>query len=72
VCAYLIWEEESRPDGRHEAHWLQAEMQRKLDCTRDDGVLRRPDAAAPAELLVIEPLRPKSRNNSKRREVVAA
>lgn len=26
-CAYLIWEEEGRPEGREKQHWLQAEAQ---------------------------------------------
>ncbi|HBB40253.1 MAG: hypothetical protein COW73_04835 [Nitrospirae bacterium CG18_big_fil_WC_8_21_14_2_50_70_55] len=25
--AYFIWEEQGRPTGKHEAHWLQAEAQ---------------------------------------------
>jgi len=25
TCAYLIWEQEGRPDGKQEVHWLQAE-----------------------------------------------
>jgi hypothetical protein len=27
LCAYYIWEKEGRPEGRREAHWLQAESQ---------------------------------------------
>jgi hypothetical protein len=27
LCAYHIWEQEGRPDGKHEAHWHQAEAQ---------------------------------------------
>ncbi len=72
ICAYLIWEEEGRPHGRHEVHWLKAEKQLKLDCTRDDGVLRRPDAAAPAAPPVMKLLPPKRDNNPNRREVVAS
>jgi hypothetical protein len=72
ICAYLIWEEEGRPHGWHEAHWLQAERQLKLDCTQDARVQRRPDGAAPAELAAVKPFRPKRRSNSNRREVVAA
>jgi len=71
ICAYLIWEEEGRPHGRHEAHWLQAEKQLKVDCTGDDGVLRRPDAATPAELAVAEQPRSTHRNTSKHLQVVA-
>ena len=71
VRAYLIWEEEGRPHGRHEAHWLQAEKQLKVDCTGDDGVLRRPDAATPAELAVAEQPRSTHRNTSKHLQVVA-
>jgi hypothetical protein len=68
----LIWEKEGRPHGRHEAHWLQAEKQLKADCAQEAGLLRRPDPAVPTEPPMIKPFRPKRRNNSKRREVVAA
>ena len=27
VCAYLIWEDEGRPEGLDKIHWGQAEMQ---------------------------------------------
>ena len=27
VCAYCIWEQEGRPEGRAIKHWLQAEIQ---------------------------------------------
>jgi Protein of unknown function (DUF2934) len=27
VCAYWIWEQEGRPEGRALDHWLQAELQ---------------------------------------------
>jgi hypothetical protein len=70
--AHLIWEKEGRPHGRHEAHWLQAEKQLKLDCAHDAGVRRRPNPAAPAETAAVERPRPTRRNNSNRREVVAA
>jgi len=26
-CAYAIWEQEGRPEGRQVAHWLEAEAQ---------------------------------------------
>ncbi len=72
VCAYLIREKEGQPQERHEAHWLQAEKQLKLDCARKAGLLRRPEPAAPAEPTAVEQPQTKRRNNSKRREVVAA
>ena len=72
VCAYLIWEEEGRPHGRHEIHWLQAESQLKADRTQNAVVLRRPNPAAPVKPSVIKPFRPKRRNNSNCREVMAA
>jgi hypothetical protein len=72
VCACLIREKEGQPQERHEAHWLQAEKQLKLDCTQDTRVQRRPDGAAPAELAAVKPFRLKRRNNSNRWEVVAA
>jgi hypothetical protein len=72
ACAYLIWEKEGRPHGRHTAHFFQAEKQLKADCTQDASQLRRPAPAAPAELVVVEQPRPKRRNISKRLEVVAA
>jgi hypothetical protein len=27
VCAYCIWEQEGRPEGRALDHWVQAELQ---------------------------------------------
>jgi hypothetical protein len=27
ICAFLIWEQEGRPEGRDKAHWEQAEAQ---------------------------------------------
>ena len=27
VCAYLIWEDEGRQEGRDKVHWRQAEIQ---------------------------------------------
>lgn len=27
IAAYLVWEQAGRPDGNHEAHWIQAESQ---------------------------------------------
>ena len=27
VCAYFIWEQEGKPEGRALDHWLQAELQ---------------------------------------------
>ena len=41
--AYLLWEEEGRPEGRHEDHWQLAELE-----TRDDVE----DAAAPDPLVI--------------------
>ena len=67
MCAYLIWEKEGRPQGRHESHWLQAENQLKTDQADGAAVRRRPETAATAE----QP-RPKRGNNSKRLEVVAS
>ena len=29
--AYAIWEEQGRPDGRHEDHWRQAEAEQPAD-----------------------------------------
>jgi hypothetical protein len=72
VCAYLIWEEQGRPHGQHEAHWLQGEKQLKADCAQEASLRSRPDPAAPVEPSVIKPFRPKRRDNSNRREVVAA
>ena len=72
ACAYLIWEKEGRPHGRHEAHWLQAEKQLKADCAQDAGTLGQPNIATPAAPPVVEPRRPARRNHSKRQEAVAA
>ena len=72
VYAYLIWEKEGQPHGRHTAHLFQAERQLKADCTQDASLLRRPATAASSELVVNEEPRPKRRNISKRLEVVAA
>lgn len=27
MCAYLLWEQQGRPEGRTLEHWLQAELQ---------------------------------------------
>jgi len=35
LSAYLIWEQEGRPEGRDLDHWLQAEAQVKHGCTKD-------------------------------------
>ena len=44
-AAYLIWEQEGRPQGRDVTHWLQAERQLKASSVRDGKELRRPVAA---------------------------
>jgi len=35
--AYAIWEEEGRPDGRHEEHWLRAEQEHDADALADEA-----------------------------------
>ena len=44
VCACLTREEEGQPQERHEAHWLQAEKQLKLDCARRGRSVATPGA----------------------------
>jgi hypothetical protein len=62
VCAYLIWEKQGRPHGRHETHWLQAEKQLKADLAQEAGVLTAPP--------VTESPQPKRRKKSNSPEVV--
>jgi hypothetical protein len=35
MCAYYIWEAEGRPEGRAVDHWLQAELQLRVDRALD-------------------------------------
>lgn len=47
--AYALWEEEGRPEGRHEAHWQQAEDDAGEDPSREsdkDAVFDEDNAAA--------------------------
>lgn len=37
LCAYYIWEEEGRPEGRAVEHWLQAELQLRATRTSDNA-----------------------------------
>ena len=69
-CAYLIWEKEGWPDGRQEAHWLQAEKQLTADCAQDAGLLRRLTQAVLAVPTRDLPIQPKRRHNSKRQEAL--
>ena len=47
VCAYCIWEQEGRPEGRALDHWLQAELQLVVaSILRDGGTEERKSAAA--------------------------
>jgi hypothetical protein len=43
VLAHKFWEEEGRPEGRAEAHWLRID---ELDCTKDDCARCTPHTAA--------------------------
>lgn len=50
VCAYLIWEQEGRPEGHTMQHWLQAEAQllgahQHEQWTKPAGERRAADAA---------------------------
>ena len=35
ACAYLIWENEGRPQGHEIEHWAQAEKQLLVDCAHE-------------------------------------
>jgi DUF2934 family protein len=35
LCAYYIWKAEGRPEGRAVGHWLQAELQLRVDRALD-------------------------------------
>jgi hypothetical protein len=35
VCAYFIWEQEGKPEGRALDHWLQAELQLAVSLWHD-------------------------------------
>jgi hypothetical protein len=37
VCAYCIWEQEGRPEGRTLNNWLQAELQLVVASIWDEG-----------------------------------
>lgn len=41
ACAYLIWQSEGCPNGREEAHWLEAEAQLRADLAADAGIMSR-------------------------------
>jgi hypothetical protein len=49
AAAYLIWENEGRPHGRHQVHWFQAEKQLRADRLHDAGALLRPEPAVLAK-----------------------
>ncbi|GEM_PF-6426562 len=44
-CAYLIWIDEGRPEGREREHWYQAETQLHM-CRAHDGWIGETDRAA--------------------------
>ena len=41
VCAYCIWVQEGKPDGRALDHWLQAEMQLVASTQDEEGAAGR-------------------------------
>ena len=42
VRAYYLWEDEGRPEGRHESHWLAAEAaEKRSEAARRAAVTRR-------------------------------
>jgi hypothetical protein len=46
VCAYCIWEQEGRPEGRRLNHWLQAELQLVIATIWDEGVTQQEGVVA--------------------------
>lgn len=36
ICAYLIWEQEGKPDGQHHTHWSNAQTQ-LMACNAHDA-----------------------------------
>jgi hypothetical protein len=44
VCAYLIWENEGRPEGRDEEYWYQATVQLSLSRLHDGALEKQPEA----------------------------
>ena len=50
VCAYCIWEQEGKPEGRALNHWLQAELQLVVASIWDEGASGQDKGEAPAEL----------------------
>jgi hypothetical protein len=65
--AHRLWEEEGRPEGRADAHWLAAEaMERE---TTEAALLDNVDAAVPApEQQAAEPATPRADENPLRRK----
>jgi len=49
--AYALWEADGRPEGSHEAHWLQASQ----ELSRQTETETSPQMAAPLETASAEP-----------------
>ena len=45
--AHALWEQAGRPDGQHDAHWLQAERELEEGTVTDEVSLNPGDAAPP-------------------------
>jgi hypothetical protein len=69
-AAYLVWEQEGRPQGRDMAHWLQAELQLKASAFGDGKGLRRPDAATRTGTAAAKRARAAGRIKSERSDTV--
>jgi hypothetical protein len=45
--AYEIWEQEGRPDGRHDEHWAQARQEIEADSPDQSPAVEAPEDASP-------------------------
>lgn len=61
TCAYFIWEQEGRPQGRDKTHWLQAEELLRTNHLSDPATLPETRLIAFAD-----PSPPKSRRDRRR------
>lgn len=54
ILAYKIWEEQGRPEGRHEENWAEAERRLRFDSDRsseaDDGPIVSDDPVASSRM----------------------
>jgi hypothetical protein len=57
--AYLFWEAEGQPHGRHEEHWHKAA--RQIETEEEVHIAEKPRKAKPSERASAKPVRKKSK-----------